>query len=304
MGKTGPNQGSKQFPWRTIIKWLLVALLAAIVMLMIFIVRGEQGYRRGNTTYDDILRKVVTTPENTSGDLPWNPQSNLLPTPALQTQAAVQLTSIPTESHQPTPFLDYAMDRARVQSLVNVDFTQLQSMNSDVEAWLFGEQSPISYPLVHGENNERYLKELIDGTKSQLGSLFVDYRNQSEFKDENTLVYGHNMEDDSMFASIPEYKHQEYFNQHPVLYLLLPEKTYRVELIGGFDIKPEDLGLLQFNFATPRDHDAFVFQVRTRSWFRSNVETTSADRFLTLVTCNYETVEGRFVLVGRLVPLD
>ncbi|MGB4595752.1 MAG: class B sortase [Anaerolineaceae bacterium] len=304
MSDLPPEQVAKHLPWRQIIKWVIIVLVLAMILIMAIIIRNEWSYKKGNETYANINRQVVTTPETTSSDSPWIIEATQPFEEYDLTPGSTQPTPSPLTPQEPTPLIDNAMDLARIRSLVNVDFDSLKAINTEVEAWVFSEDSPISYPIVRGENNERYLSQLIDGSKNPLGSLFVDYRNQAGFKDENTLVYGHNMEDDSMLATLPEYKHQEYYNKHPNLYLFLPNQTYRVELIGGFDLDPEDLGLLQFNFASPRDHDDFTFQVRTRSWFRSRIETTSSDRFVTLLTCNYETDEGRFALVGRLVPLE
>lgn len=297
-------QALKRLHWRQVIKWVMAGFMVVMIILTVIVIRNEQGYRKGNDTYATIVRQVVTTPETVNTDSPWviqitepSEQPNLTPGSTVPTPLIPMTT-------QPAPKIDNAMDLARIRSLVNINFDALKAINSEVGAWVFSEDSLISYPVVRGENNERYLKQLIDGSESQLGSLFIDYRNQAEFKDENTLIYGHNMEDDSMLASLPEYKYQDYYNKHPNLYLFMPDQTYRLELLGGFDLDPEDLGLLQFNFASPRDHDAFIFQVRTRSWFRSRVEPTSTDRFVTLLTCNYDSNEGRFALVGRLVPLE
>ena len=304
MSEPSPKKSSKQLLWRQILKWAMIGLVLAIVILTTVIVRNELGYRIGNESYANINRQVLTTPETTGGDSPWIFQSTNSPEQIDPTPQPIRPTTPALPTLEPTPYIDNAMDLARVRSLVNVDFNTLQAINPEVEAWIYNEDSKINYPVVRGENNERYLTELVDGTKNPLGTIYVDYRNQAGFKDENTLVYGHNMEDDSMFASLPEYKLQEYYNKHPYFYLFLPNQTYRLELIGGFDLEPLDLGLLQFNFASPRDHDNFIFEVRTRSWFRSRIEPSSSDRIVTLLTCNYDTEEGRFALIGRLVPLE
>ena len=304
MSKSPLKNAFKQFSWRQIIKWVMVGIVLAILALTITIIRNELGYKKGNNTYADIVRQVVTTPE-TKHEVSTSMAN---PTPLLEGKTQTPGVPLPTATTLISPTQDStlsnAMDLARIRSLINVDFAALKAINPEVEGWIFSEDSPISYPIVRGENNERYLKQLIDGSENQLGTLFVDYRNQAGFNDENTLVYGHNMEDDSMLATLPEYKHEDYYTKHPNLYLFLPDQTYRLELIGGFDVDPEDLGLLQMNFASPLDHDNFVFQVRTRSWFRSQMEAKSTDQFVSLITCNYDTEEGRFVLVGRLVPLN
>ncbi len=304
MPERKPSNYNFNFLARQILRWVGIALVIAMLAMMIIIVRNERNYQQGNDTYAQLIRQVVTTPETTESADDESAESDgrssesqaLTAIPPFSTQLTTNSTSSTSnEANQ--------MDLKRVRSLIDVNFPALKAVNSEVAAWVFSEKTTLSYPIVRSDNNERYLNHLIDGTENPLGTLFIDYRNQPDFRDDNTLIYGHNMEDNSMLASLPDYKRQTYYDDHPVLYLFRPDQTFRVELVSGFDIGPDDMGLMQFNFASPRDHDAFVLQIRTRSWFKSRVVPQSTDRFVTFLTCNYESNEGRFALVGRLVPL-
>ncbi|MBQ6583391.1 MAG: class B sortase, partial [Mogibacterium sp.] len=82
-----------------------------------------------------------------------------------------------------------------------VDFDELLKINPDVQGWLYQKDTVINYPVVQGQDNDEYLHTLVDGTWSGGGTLFVDYRNQSNFGDFNSIIYGHHMKDGSMFRS-------------------------------------------------------------------------------------------------------
>ncbi len=87
--------------------------------------------------------------------------------------------------------------------------------------WIYNQGTTLDYPVVQGNDNEYYLKHLIDGTENKLGSIFMDSRNQANFSDDITVIYGHNLEDGSMFTSLEKYK-QRLLRAAPHMYLLNP----------------------------------------------------------------------------------
>lgn len=96
--------------------------------------------------------------------------------------------------------------------------------------------------MAQGEDNSYYLKHLYDGTANKVGCLFIDYENAEDFSDNNTIIYGHNMRDGSMFSTLVEYKAQAYYDEHPEMYLVTPEGGYVVEVFSAFVASPEESG--------------------------------------------------------------
>ena len=89
----------------------------------------------------------------------------------------------------------------------SVDFATLREMNPEVVGWIrFDEPSQISYPLVRGADNEKYLHTTFEGKENAAGALFVDADNAADFTDRNTFIYGHNMKNGSMFGQLRKYK--------------------------------------------------------------------------------------------------
>ena len=98
------------------------------------------------------------------------------------------------------------------------------SVCKEIIGWIYSDGTPINYPIVQTTNNEYYLRRLIDGTYNQAGSIFMDYKNSSDFSDYNTIIYGHNMKNDSMFGTLTSYESQDYYNEHKEMYLYSENK--------------------------------------------------------------------------------
>lgn len=82
-------------------------------------------------------------------------------------------------------------------------------------AWLYCPDTVINYPVVQSDDNEYYLRRLMDGSSNTAGTLFADYRCSPDFSDPHTVIYGHNMKNDTMFGILPEYGAQEFYEPHP-----------------------------------------------------------------------------------------
>ncbi len=87
-----------------------------------------------------------------------------------------------------------------ILSCLQVDFETLRENGPDIIGWLSLPDTVLNYPVTHTDNNEYYLNHLYDGTYNKVGCLFADYENRADFSDRNTIIYGHNMRDGSMFA--------------------------------------------------------------------------------------------------------
>lgn len=180
---------------------------------------------------------------------------------------------------------------------VFVDFEKLTAEYPDTVGWLYCEGTPINYPVVQGKDNLRYLRRLPDGSYNAAGSLFADYRCEEVAASGNYIIYGHNMKNGSMFGTLVRYKSQNYYDEHPTLYYLTPERTFRIELIAGFVTK-----------STGEVYDTQlsaekVRQLCTRSSFKSRVTPQDGDVFITLSTCSYEYENARYVVIGRIIEI-
>lgn len=181
---------------------------------------------------------------------------------------------------------------------ISVDFTELKEVYGDVIAWIYCPNTPINYPVVQSTDNDYYLHRLITGEYNAGGTLFMDFRNSSDFSDWNSIIYGHNMKNDSMFGILPDYMEQEFYEEHPVWYLVTEEYTYQIELVGGY-VTAADSSSYDF----PEDaagRDTLANMASRKSSFRSDVKVEEEDRLVTMSTCVYDYEDSRYVLVGIL----
>ena len=178
---------------------------------------------------------------------------------------------------------------------ISVDFTVLREINPDVVGWIYIEGTNINYPIVQGETNNTYLHHLINGKYNASGSIFMDFRNNPDYTDRNTVLYGHHMGDGSMFAHITKYQRQSYYEAHPTGYLFTPERTYELIFFSGY-VTDMRGNAWQMTFPSAQDYAQWLQDTASRSLFSCGILPTVSDQVLTLSTCTYEYDGARFVL--------
>ncbi len=196
---------------------------------------------------------------------------------------------------------------APASSLPTVDFTALSEINPDIAGWLVCDETPINYPIVKGEDNSQYLKRLFNGKRGKAGTPFLDYENSPDFTDRNSIVYGHNLLDGSMFTCLADYAEQAYYDAHPTMLLLTPQGDYVMEVYAAFTASPKEAGAVtspwRQSWSTDGDFSAWISQARERSVVETGITPDADDKVLTLSTCVHRGSD-RFVVMGRLVPAE
>ena len=188
------------------------------------------------------------------------------------------------------------------RSPVSVNFDELRNISCDVIGWLCLPNTPINYPVVQGRDNAYYLERFIDGTSAAGGSLFADYQCPSDFSGKNTIIYGHNMKDGSMFALIDDYADESFYRAHPVMYLNTPAQNYRIDFFSGFTADPESF-VYKSSFSGDEDFADFLRSLLACSEIDCDIEPDAGDRIVTLSTCTYSGDDVRFVLCGVLTEI-
>lgn len=191
---------------------------------------------------------------------------------------------------------------------IRVDFTRLQADHPDVVGYIYSantalraDTGSISFPIVQCSNNDFYLNHGVDGKYNINGAIFMDYRSQKDYSDQNTVVYGHRMWSGHMFASLLQYKTQSYYEAHPHIYIYTPAQNYRMDLLAGCNVESVE-AVYQSKLSRETVED-----LMRRSAFRSAVTELPEDaHYLTLSTCdkNANFRDPRFIILGLLVPID
>ena len=187
---------------------------------------------------------------------------------------------------------------------MDIDFKALKSVNEDVVGWIYVEAVPsISYPIVHGTDNETYLHRTYEKNYNFAGTIFVDYENKGDFSDCNTLVYGHNMKNGSMFGMLKKYREDEtLYNSSKYFWILTPEKNYRYEIIAAYTTSVDSDTYTLFK-GPGKEFLEYEKKMLKNSEIKTDASEDKADKkdkIVTLSTCTGNQAT-RFVVQGKRV---
>lgn len=264
---------------RRILMVILGLVFAGSVAMMIY--RGIQ-YKEGEETYAEAETLV---------DLPDLSQ---IPVPNVEDE--------PEEEAEEEPvYVDPYADALR-----NMDFTALREVNDDVLGWILIPGTVISYPLLQGDDNSYYLNHTWKKWTSVVGAIFLECNNSPDLSDFNTIVYGHRMNNGSMFASLKYYKKQSYWSEHPYVYIMDDRGSHRYEIFSAYEVSTAG-DTYQLGFPTDASKQAFIDYCLGQSVIDTGITPTIYDKILTLSTCTGNGHATRWVVQARLkgeVPSD
>ena len=184
--------------------------------------------------------------------------------------------------------------------LAEIDHDKLEKINQHYECWLYAPDTPIDYPVVQCGNNDYYLNHLFNRTSNPAGTLFMDYRNLTDFRDPNTLIYGHHMRDGSMFHSLTQYDTDGYFEAHPFMIFVDKDEIYVSEVFAGYITDGSD-PCYDIAISDEEDMRRFTAMAVKKSDFDAHVEIDcKKDHLVTLSTCAYNFENARYVVLERL----
>lgn len=185
---------------------------------------------------------------------------------------------------------------------IEVDFKTLKDKNKDIIAWIYSKDTPINYPVVQYKDNDYYLRRMLDGTYNQAGTIFVDCKNNNNFEDYNTIIYGHNMKNDTMFGTLTNYQCQEYFDEHKEIYLFMENKNFKIQIFAGYTTSSES-DIYKFP-KTTATNEKLIKTAIAKSTFKSDIKVSKDDKIVTLSTCSYDFENARYVLLGVLKEIQ
>jgi len=127
-------------------------------------------------------------------------------------------------------FLVPAYNPSRYTGQTTEHIHSMQTMiNEDIAGWLFIPNTRIDYPLVQAADNSFYLDKDVYKNYAKAGSLFIDYRCDQQLTAFNTIFYGHNMKNGSMFTDLRYFADYFFFSTNPQGILALKDSTYRMQ---------------------------------------------------------------------------
>lgn len=187
-------------------------------------------------------------------------------------------------------------DSEQMDGIPRVDFAALGRINPEVVGWLYAPDTVISYPVVQGPDNTYYLDHLFDGTRNSAGCLFLDSGCQG-LTGKNSVIYGHHMKNGTLFASLECYQDQDYYDAHPYIYLITPERTLTIEIFSAY-VTGKEGEAWQMTFSSQEEYGMWQERIRERSCFECDIIPQVTEAVVTLSTCDYTFQGARFVCHG------
>ncbi len=187
---------------------------------------------------------------------------------------------------------------------VPVDFEKLKKANSDIYAWINIPDANVDYPILQSDkSNSYYLNRTINGEWSAYGSIYTEDYNSKDFSDFNTVIYGHNMKNGTMFGSLKKFRDASFFEENRYINVYMENRILKYEIFAACTW--DNLHILaNRNFDLEENRTAYleeIFAVRDmNSQINENIQVTAEDKIITLSTC-MNNDEKRFLVSGVLV---
>ena len=248
-------------------------IFITLISLAVFCFAGYQlvnillEYKQGEELYDDLLSKYTKVSTNRGEE------------------------EEEEENGELKPFV-----------MTDVDFVGLKKENSEIVAWIQFEHVDISYPVLKGQDNSFYLKRTATKTENKAGSIFMDCNNSEDMSDMNTIIYGHNMKDGSMFGLLSQYKNAEFYLGREHFWVYTPTANYRYVIFSCYEPKADDGNVYTIWKGASEGYKQYLDAAKAATKYPTDSsELTQDTKIVTLSTCTNRGSDYRFVVQGKLV---
>ena len=186
---------------------------------------------------------------------------------------------------------------------MNVNFNELIAKNSDTVGWIKVDGTKVNYPVVQSSDNEYYLSHAFNGSSNAGGWIFADYRSDFTNFRKNTIIYGHNMNNKTMFGSVPNMLYDGYLSNSSNYYIKVSTPTTNTvwKVFSVYTIEPEVYYLRTSFNALP--FEEFINTLKGRSIYDFGIDVSADDKILTLSTCD-NTGTKRVAVHAKMISIE
>lgn len=187
-------------------------------------------------------------------------------------------------------------------SMLDVDFTNLKKENSDTKGWLKVEGTNVNYPFVQTSDNDYYLKHSFDKSSNKKGWVFLDYRNNIDNLNDNTIIYAHGLVNNAMFGSLRNTTKEKWYKKknNRIIKVSTDNKMMLWEVFSTYNIEPESYYITN-EITDDVERLEFYNTLKRRSVYDYDVTLNKDDKILTLSSC-YDNTK-RMVLHAKLIAI-
>ena len=192
--------------------------------------------------------------------------------------------------------------------VIPVKFEELQAVNPDVYAWITVPGTDIDYPILqHASDNTYYLMHNIDGSYGYPGCIYTENMNSKDFTDNNTVIYGHNMKNGSMFAQLHKFEDPDFFKENREVLIYLPDEVLHYTIFAAHIYDDRHL-LYSFDFTDPEVYQKYLDSIFSTRDMSANIDkdvtVTADDQIITLVTCIGSQPNNRLLVQAVLTDRE
>ena len=202
--------------------------------------------------------------------------------------------------------VDTEIEKSEGESSNKYNLENIAKINSDVVGWIKIENTNIDYPVM--QNGDYYLHRNIYKNYSSHGTPYIAEYCNIQYID-NLIIYGHHMNDNSMFAQLDDYKKHSFYENHKYIKFysyyngITIEKTYEVA-IAFKTVVYSDKGFKYYNytnFSDVQELNDFIENCRKLEFYNTGIDINYGDKLITLSTCEYSQKNGRIVVVAKQI---
>lgn len=275
---------------------LFTVLLAAILLVIVgYMLRNWIVERNAQKQYEDLAESVNRL---------QNQVSDNAITPAGDRQdASTEVMETETEDAQEES--DSAIAGVDIPQK-QLDWNELAKVNPDIYAWIYIPGTQVDYPVLqHPTDNTYYLNYNMNGTRGYPGCIYTEKENSKDFTDFNTVMYGHNMRNKTMFETLHYYEDKAFFVNNPYVYVYRGDRVLVYEIFAAYIAGNEHI-LYSYDFQTQEGRQNYVDQIEkgTSGNLRDDVEVTGDSHILTLSTCISGKAKNRYLVQAVLLNED
>lgn len=250
---------------------LFVLFLLIIGSGLYLLVKGNLSRNSSNTTYEELAEEVNND----------------------------------TEEDEESPHSNLGID----VPVKDLDWDALHEENNDIYAWITVTGTTIDYPVLqHPTDNTYYLNHNIDGSSGYPGCIYTEDYNSKDFSDLNTVLYGHNLKDKTMFSSLHNFEDPEVFSEDQYIFVYTEDETFVYRIFGAYEFNSNHL-LLNYDYDNEYVYEQYIkdiFGVADKGYGMANIkediQVTKEDKIITLSTCTADhNSDQRFLVVGVLI---
>lgn len=185
---------------------------------------------------------------------------------------------------------------------------ELKKENSDIIGWLEIEETKINYPVLQGKDNEYYLTHNYKKEKVSGGSLFLDKDYDFSIPSSNLLIYGHRHKKGLMFEDLIKYKDENFYKEHYKIRFTTEQEDSEYEIIAVFNSRlyyQDETNVFRYYFfinaTNEKEYNDFIDNCKKASLYDTGKTAVYGEQLLTLSTCEYSQVNGRFAVVAKKI---